>query len=396
MGTVARLVAAALVASLTVSVTAIDPADAARPKQPGRTIKISAAGETSQLAGARRAFVLRYSTRTVDARVRPATGLVLVPKGRRPQGGWPVVVYGHMTTGAADSCAPTRGTPDHPEKQKLEQGDDTTRALLAAGVLVLRPDYEGLGAPGPHPYLHGPSLARAMVDMLRALRTDRPRLVGDRWVVSGHSEGAVGALHVAAQSRLVPGMRLMGVSAFTPVTRMETLLNLLSPTPLGGPVIGELVALAALMLKGMSATDPEFEKRLLTEGLSPAARALWPHLERRCLAELSRTDSWGGLAPAQVTAPGAAGRRTVRELATWLAQHDVRRLHLRPALPVRLDLGVLDTVAPFPFTEELATTYRRQGNPVTVGRWPANHSPTNSAAFASTAAAAWMVRQLGR
>lgn len=363
---------------------------------PRRVVGVARAGATSRLAGAAAARTVTYTTRSVGGRVRPATGLLLVPQGPRPAKGWPVVVYGHMTTGAADSCAPTRGTPDHPERQKMEQGDDTTRALLAAGVMVLRPDYEGIGAPGPHPYLHGPSLGRAMVDMLAAVRRWRPGLVGPRWVASGHSEGAVAALHAArAGRRLVRGTELVGVQAFTPVTRIETLVGLIEPVPVAAAPVGELVALAALMLKGKAAVDPEFRSLLLREGgLSPRARRLWPHLERRCLAELSAADSWGGLAPAQIAGRGAPGRKAVRQLTGWLSQHDVRRLRLREGIPVRLDLGLLDVVAPIAFTEELAATYRRQGLPVTVGRWPAGHSPTNSAAHAAQPAADWMVARL--
>ncbi len=387
---------AALVAPLALLVVAPALVNAApAPGRSGRVIGTSTAPPASRLAPSGRTFVLRYTTRTVRGRIAPATGLVLIPRGHRPRGGWPVVVYGHMTTGAADRCAPTRGTVNDPEKQKMQQGDDTTRALLRAGVMVLRPDYEGLGVPGPHPYLYGPSLAQSMVDMLAALHQWRPRLTGTRWVVSGHSEGAVAALWTAARNRrLVPGMRLTGVSAFTPVTRMETLVSLLRGVPVTGGPIGELVGLAALMLKGIAATDPAFEQHLLNGGLSAKARSLWPQLEQRCLAGLSLPDSWGGLAPSQVAGPGEAGAQTIDRLVSWLAKYDVRTLKLRPGLPVRIDLGLLDTVAPFPFTEDLAQVYRRQGNPVTVGRWLANHSPTDSDAFATPAAVAWMLARL--
>ncbi|WP_232680720.1 lipase family protein [Nocardioides sp. R-C-SC26] len=356
-------------------------------------VDVGPAGTTSRLAGASRSAVISYTTRTVRGRRGTATGLMLIPRGERPDGGWPVVVYGHMTTGAADRCAPTNGTPNDTEKQKMQQGDDTTRALLRAGVAVLRPDYEGLGAPGPHPYLHGPSLGRAMVDMLTAVNRRWPALLGDRWVVSGHSEGAVAALHAADRRRpQVRDMTLVGISAFTPVTRLELLVQLLQVEPVPGPFVGELVGLAALLLKGHSATDPAFRRLLMNGGLSARARALWPHLEDRCLADLSRTDSWGGLAPAQVLGP--RGEEASRDLRRWLARHDVRHLHLADGVPLRVDLGLLDAVALAPFTEQLIQTYRSRGTSVTVGRWPSGHSPTNSDGYATPDAVSWMVARL--
>lgn len=363
-----------------------------------RVVASRAARGPSRLDGAARARVITYRTTAVTGRPARATGLVLVPEGRRPRGGWPVVVYDHITTGAGDTCGPSTGTAKHPEASKMQQGDDVTRDLLAQGVLVIRPDYEGIGTKGPHPYLHGPSLARNTVDMLRAVQAWRPGWVGKRWVVSGHSEGGVAALYVARRGMdLVPGMRLMGASAFTPVTQMDQLVKVFQVVPVASPGLDVLVALAGLLLKGLTAVDPSYRRLLLDEGgLSPAAKALWPQLEERCLTELTRADSWGGLAPASVVGPGPAGQEALNRLVEWLAAGDVADLRLRRGLPIRLDLGLLDLVAPIAFTHALVGAYQAQGNPVDVGYWPEGHSPTNSEAHAAPAAAAWMVAQLRR
>lgn len=347
------------------------------------------------VAGAGRAFVLRYTTTSVRERVVPATGLVLMPHGPRPRGGWPLVVYGHMTTGTADRCAPTSPhVPPGEDRRMARQGDDLARALLAAGVAVVRPDYEGLGVPGGHPYLQGRSLGRSMVDMVAAAR--RVLTLSGDWVAVGHSEGAVAALNVGdRRRRLVPGMRLRGISAITPVTRMEVLVRALQGVPVAVPeVTPELVGLAALLLKGLAVTDPEFRRLALRDGgLSKRARALWPHLESRCLAGVSAADSWGGLAPAELLGP--RGDEAAAALRRHLGRTDVRRLPMRD-VPVRLDLGLLDLVAPAPLTESLASDYRRAGVDVTVGRWPSGHSPTNSQEFAVPAVKAWILARLRR
>ena len=396
-----RLLAAALVAVLvaaccvTVLVLPDAPAGAATSgPRPRQVLGTSPAGETSRVEGAGRAFVLRYTTTSVRGEVVPASGLVLVPEGPTPADGWPLVVYGHMTTGAADRCAPTHGTPGHSELRRMQQGDDAARRLLAAGVVVVRPDYEGLGVPGGHPYLQGPSLGTAMVDMVAATR--KVLRLNGRWVASGHSEGGVAALHVADADRpLVEGMRLRGVQAFTPVTRMEALVRALQGTPVAqSQTIGGLVALAGLIGKGLAVKDPVFRRLALKGGgLSARARALWPDLERLCLQELSGDDSWGGLAPSEVLGP--RGKRLSYLLRRDLARIDVRALLLRH-VPVRIDEGVLDEVQPVAFVEELAQTYRDQGLDVTLGRWPASHSLTNSEEFAVPEATAWILRRLGQ
>jgi hypothetical protein len=389
---VVALVVAAV--SATVLVLPGTSSGAARSElRPRQVIGTSPAGETSRIEGAGRAFVLRYATTSVGGEVVPASGLVLVPQGPAPAHGWPLVVYGHMTTGAADRCAPTRGTRDHSELRRMQQGDDAARRLLAAGVVVVRPDYEGLGVPGGHPYLQGPSLGTAMVDMVAATRGVL-RLNG-RWAASGHSEGGVAALHVADATRpLIRGMQLRGVQAFTPVTRMEALVRVLQGTPVAqSQTIGGLVALAALIGKGLAVKDPAFRRLALKQGgLSSRAKALWPDLERLCLDELARADSWGGLAPAEVLGP--RGKRLLFLLRRDLARIDVRALLLRD-VPVRIDEGVLDEVQPVAFVEDLAQTYRDQGLDVTLGRWPASHSLTNSEEFAVPEATAWILRRLG-
>ena len=77
------------------------------------------------------------------------------------------------------------------ELRRMTQGDTFVSHLLRAGVAVLRPDYPGLGSPGPHPYLIGPALAASVLDLLVAACSAFP--LADRWVSAGHSEGAVAA-----------------------------------------------------------------------------------------------------------------------------------------------------------------------------------------------------------
>ena len=234
----------------TAPLSAVPPTQAAgrdgRTGRPGRLLSRRPAGETSRVAGARRALEVRYTTTDRRGRVVPASGLVLLPAERRTAA--PLVIYGHMTTGAADACAPTRGTPDSTELRRMQQGDRVAAALLEGGAVVARPDYEGLGVRGPHPYLRGESLARSMGDMARAVRRAFPE-VGRHWVAAGHSEGGVAALNTGARTgpaARIPG--LLGVAAITPVTQVDILATLLGDAPIASAPVNVVVSLAALIL----------------------------------------------------------------------------------------------------------------------------------------------------
>ncbi|MGA8257083.1 MAG: lipase family protein [Nocardioides sp.] len=320
------------------------------------------------------------------------TGLVLLPRGEAPSDGWPFVVYNHVTTGSADTCDPSQVTAKNSESERMTRGDDIARRLLRAGVAVLRPDFEGIGVPGPHPYLIGRSLASSVVGMVRAARVFEPRL-GRDWVVTGHSEGSVASLFTAAADQRLPqGTRLHGAVAFTPVTRLDTTLETLRRTPVAGPGIGGLVALAAMIIGGAATVDPPLRRLLTRGGLSAEAVALLPHLESRCLVDLSKSDSWGGLAPSEVTGP--RGEEAVTRLKRVMRANDVRFLNLRDGLPIRIDAGIFDAVAPLPFTEQLVQTYRGKGVPVTYTRWPAGHPEVVDDAFAAGPAVTWILERL--
>src|SRR4051812_40015397 len=58
---------------------------------------LSAAGGTS---------VVLYRSTSVAGRKIAVSGLVSVPKGDPPKGGWPVISWAHGTTGIPDVCAP--------------------------------------------------------------------------------------------------------------------------------------------------------------------------------------------------------------------------------------------------------------------------------------------------
>ena len=158
-----------LIPALALALLAAAPASAATTKQlkapsglafykppaklPGKThgdvIWSRPATGKNKLSGATTRLVL-YRSVGVRGKAVGVSGLVSVPRGKAPKGGFPVVSWAHGTTGIADKTAPTRlaGASEYIRKSLLE-------AWIKKGYAVVRTDYEGLGTPGVHPYLIG-------------------------------------------------------------------------------------------------------------------------------------------------------------------------------------------------------------------------------------------------
>jgi hypothetical protein len=300
----------------------------------------------------------RILYRSADARGRPASvsGTVLVPRGRPPARGWPVLSWAHGTTGIADRCAPSR-TASHPTSPIQQQVD----AWVREGYAVARTDYAGLGTPGTHAYLNGPVEGRNVIDIVTAARRLDPG-VGRRWVAAGHSQGGQAALfagHLAA--RRAPGLRLRGVAAFAPASHVGDLARALLPSTATSPVSGY----GALVIAGAAAASPRVRLGRIE---SPAALGLRPLVDRRCLQDLERPGEFGGLSPAQLVRPGADLRPLYRVLD---AENPARRI---PA-PVRLFQGAADTTVPRPLTDRLAGELRRRTPASTTSAWSRPRRP---------------------
>lgn len=162
----------------------------------------------------------RILYRSTGLRGEPAvfSGAVLFPaepKGR-PR---PVVAWAHPTSGVVPRCAPTL----IPGLTTSIQGIDQ---FLDRGYVIVAADYEGLGAPGQHPYLVGKSEARAILDAVRAARNFKNAEAGDRFVVWGHSQGGHAALFTAKEAtQYAPELKLIGVAAAAPATKLIRLFQ---------------------------------------------------------------------------------------------------------------------------------------------------------------------------
>jgi acetyl esterase/lipase len=147
------------------------------------------------------------------------SGVIIIPAGAAPAGGWPIVAWAHPTTGIVPRCAPSLAI-------FLFQQIAGSRPLLEQGYAIAATDYPGLGTPGPHPYLVGVSEARAVIDSMRAARSFAGLQNSNRYAVWGHSQGGQAALFTGMISKsYAPELQLMGVAAAAPATDLATLMT---------------------------------------------------------------------------------------------------------------------------------------------------------------------------
>ena len=297
--------------------------------------------------------LLLYRSTGVDGKPIAVSGTVSIPRGKTPKGGWPVVTYGHGTTGIADACTPSRDAASNPAHSYIAYAYPLMNRWLKAGFAVVRTDYQGLGTPGDHLFLNGEEEGRAMLDMVRAARKLDGSL-GKRFAITGHSQGGHAALWAASLSpSWTPELKLRGTVAFAPASHLGEQASLLPniDAPLGG-----LGAFGAMVLRAVDDANPQLG---LSAGLSDAALALYPQTRTACLGALAKPASFGGLKGTEFFRE----RSVPAPVQTAIDATDPDGLRIRT--PVRIEQGSGDTTVLPTFTEQLRDEYAKRGNPVT-------------------------------
>lgn len=185
------------------------------PAPPGAIIRSSVIRTAGPLPTGATAYRVLYHSESDAGGDIAVSGMVIVPGGHPPAGGFPIVSWAHGTTGVADQCAPSLGAVT---------SIAYLAPLLEAGDIVAATDYQGLGTPGTHPYLVGQSEAQGVLDAARAARNLEGQAASNTVVVIGYSQGGQAALFAGqiAQS-YAPELYLAGVVAIGPVASVTEL-----------------------------------------------------------------------------------------------------------------------------------------------------------------------------
>lgn len=160
------------------------------------------------------------STSGITNEPTEVTGTVFEPAGKPPEGGWPIIAFGHPTTGIRSECAPSLS----PTLMNLSS---TILYFVKAGYVVAMSDFQGLGTEGTyHPYLDATTAAYNLIDSVRATRKLVPD-ASDRWLAFGMSQGAQAswaANELAAQYGA--GLNLVGSVSLSPPLDISPLADL--------------------------------------------------------------------------------------------------------------------------------------------------------------------------
>jgi len=181
--------------------------------------------------------------------------VVLIPAGQAPAGGWPVILWAHGTSGVARMCAPSL-------MKDVYYGEEGLMPMVAAGFGVVAVDYHGLGTEGPHEYVNKSAQVHDVLYAIPAAHAAVPAL-GARWVVDGHSQGAIAAWGVAEAQYELKDRDYLGAVSVAGAVREADFFQHIDATPGVGFYLAFIAA-------GIHARYPQFEPKDL---LSDAAFA---------------------------------------------------------------------------------------------------------------------------
>jgi pimeloyl-ACP methyl ester carboxylesterase len=304
-----------------------------------------------------RADRITYRSRSLDGRDIVVSGALLTPKGRAPRGGWPVVSWGHGSTGTNDKCAPSTAL-NADGKVDLEGYSGFVAELLRGGYAVAATDYEGLGEPGVHPYIVADSEARGMIDAVRGAIQADPKL-STEWFSVGHSQGGQAAIAAGELSTTWgKGLDFRGTVGLAPVTNVGDIYGWGSPDPVNR-------GFYLLALRGLKTIHPGLQ---YNQYLGSQALKLLPKAEKECSAQIfAEFDRNFGnrLSDYQFTPQTTAA---YLQLVPWLAAQSEPRG--KTPGPMLLLQGDKDPSIKIPETEQAVRNARAAGTPAEFRVYP--------------------------
>lgn len=309
------------IAALTLG--ALYPVPSPLPKaKPGTVISAHPFTGGSALSTASDNTFVLYHTVSPTGKDVAVSGVISIPKGAPPSGGWPIISWAHGTTGNAPQCAPSQSARPNVEQRFLND-------WIGAGYAIAQTDYEGEGTPGLHPYFASVAGAHDMIDSVRAARALYPQ-IGNRWLAMGHSEGGTVTLFAAAIApSWAPDLQLVGAVSYAPASDITDLLVGIVTSQRSTTAL----PLGMMMVEGIASSDPAVDLNLI---LSPRGLALLPQLQSACAGELMNSPLWNAIPPASLFQPKPSIDRLFQDFARN------EPLNLPIHVPLLLEQGLQD------------------------------------------------------
>lgn len=195
------------------------------------------------------ARVVYTSTSGIDGSTQRVSGTIFAPEGSAPEGGWPIIAYGHGTTGVLNDCGPSTD----PE---LLGSSQIVAALVRSGYVVAVSDYQGLGLDGTyHPYLDARTVGNNLIDSVRAARKLVPG-TSTRWASFGGSQGGQAAWAANELARSYgAGLDMVGSVSLVPAADITGL----AAAAADGTLTDDQKPLLQWVLVGLSQAHPELD-----------------------------------------------------------------------------------------------------------------------------------------
>ncbi|KAF5637166.1 prolyl aminopeptidase (secreted) [Fusarium sp. NRRL 52700] len=212
------------------------------------------------------AYRIQYTSIDLDGSKVPVTGFMAFPLMPVPGPKYPLVAYGHGTSGVYRGCSPSAGPAlfDY----------HTWTEIVGRGYAVVATDYAGLGNNHTeHKYCSFPAHANDIYYSVVAARQAFRHLLSENWMSVGHSQGG-GAVWKLAESKFVQSAvskagRYLGTVAIAPATRILDMAKEYSRELKANPEVARYVMPAELpaLAIGISRVFPSYDFGLLGKAL---------------------------------------------------------------------------------------------------------------------------------
>jgi len=189
--------------------------------RPGQLIRSAPFGEYA-LPPEVNAVRILYHSRSASDQDVVTSGVVLVPEGTPPPGGWPVIAWAHGFSGAARQCAPSL-------MRNVYYGPFLSM-YVRLGYAVVATDYTGLGTNFRNAVMDMQSNALDVIYSISAAQAAVPQL-GRRWIVLGDSQGGLAAAAVAETEREIADPSYLGSIAVSGIADLRDLSQRLVQEP---------------------------------------------------------------------------------------------------------------------------------------------------------------------
>src|ERR1700719_834568 len=222
------------------------------PAEPGVLVRSELATDYALPPGITATRIL-YHTRTASSEDALSSGVVLVPYGQPPKGGWPLLAWSHGTSGVGRICAPSL-------MKSLFYNWEGLYEYVLMGYAVVATDYAGLGTEGRHAYLDMLSNGADVINSVPAARAAVLTL-SEKWLVVGHSQGGLSSLGVAELEGAIKDRNFLGTVALAGASDLQDGIGAVVSVRL--PVLNGLVG---FWVFGAKTLYPELEvKDILTK-----------------------------------------------------------------------------------------------------------------------------------